>query len=63
MGIIKSSNYRLIWSQDPLIRIFGIANVMPRDRFELIKRHIYFSDLSHDSNDGPIKIRTIFDMY
>ena len=41
-GIIEVSSYRQYWKTS--LRIESIASSMNRDKFEEVKKHIYFSD-------------------
>ena len=62
MGITPAPNYRLYWTKDKQFRISGIAEVMSRDRFEQIKRFIYFNTFqeANRSEDSLRKLKSIY---
>ena len=57
MGIIKLPSYRNYWSS--ALRYPSIADVMSRNRFEVLTRYLHFvdNDSDHDNNDKLFKIR------
>lgn len=63
MGLTSCFNIREYWSKDDTFRIPGIARVMTRDRFDDIKRFIYFNDNTEaaQSEDCLRKLRMIYD--
>ena len=63
MGINPAPQLRFYWNKDKRFRIPGIADAMTRDRFELIKRFLYFNDLEEAENPGDSlrKLRTIYE--
>lgn len=61
MGLTKAPTYRFYWNQDPKFRVNGVADVMSRDRFFLIKRHVYYSEAAEENNDEFQKIRPFLD--
>ena len=54
MGNIKLPSHRNYWSRS--LRFPTIADAMPRNRYELLRRYIHFvdQDTEHDANDKPI---------
>ena len=62
MGITSCPDLRFYWSEDKTFRVPGIANVMSRDRFLLIRKFIYYNDNHEAKNsDDPLrKIRVLY---
>ena len=63
MGITPAPHNRLYWSKDLKFRNQGIADVMSRDRFDLIKKFLYFNTLNEGkkSNETLRKLKVIYD--
>ena len=61
MGIIVLPSYRNYWSRS--LRFPIIADAMPRNRYELLRRYIHFvdNDAEHDVNDKLFKIKPVLD--
>ncbi|XP_065060246.1 piggyBac transposable element-derived protein 3-like [Rhopilema esculentum] len=66
MCIVQMPRYRMYWQSST--RYEQVANIMSRDRFELIKRFLHFEDNSNapdpkDPNkDKLFKVRKLFEM-
>ncbi|XP_055923064.1 piggyBac transposable element-derived protein 4-like [Eupeodes corollae] len=69
MGYHILPTFRSYWSSDPDMGVPFIANVMPLNRFEEIRRNLHFSDntnepfRSQSSYDRAYKIRPVLDHF
>lgn len=69
MGYHVLPTFRSYWSSDPDMGVPFIANVMPLNRFEEIRRNLHFSDNNNEplrtqpSYDRAYKIRPVLDHF
>lgn len=67
MGIIKKPKIAMYWSKDPLYTTPIFAEIMPRNRYQLLLRFLHFADNStspdptNPDRDRLYKIRSIID--
>ena len=58
MTILRLPRSRMYWASETRVR--NVANVMARDRWELIKKHLYFNDNSLIFKQDPANPNRLF---